>query len=1123
MDAHTLHLRLGHCSRNTLEKVARLYNITLTHRSNSPCLVCAESNIHHAPVRAGAHLSRSKLPGEGWSLDVFGPLRILTLGGYKYFLLAIDDASRLARIWLLRSRESTLQLQCLKALLAWVWTQTGRRVKFIRTDGEWISTEFKQFQQEYGFEHLRTTRATPTANAIVERHGGILMAMARAMMIYSSAPAFLFGYAVEYAVYLHNRLPKTALHDYSPENVFRNDLLIQSSTTGPRNQLLKFARNCYNDQSVAGRRSKLTGPHSDALIKTNKNPEINTDVHPNPSSSSTQQGGMNLDCSYSTSAQSVQAGQVEVQPFRKSDRRNSTSNTILHLRVFGSVCVFRVDHRIPAKYEARGTQGVFIGCDSTTRSWKIYVPSNNTVHLSRDVIFDESRLWYHQSLQKNTISTQDNLFIEDHASETDQKLDLSFLPFLPKNSQVGEIQELRQPSFSSAESSQAPSTTISQSHSQEDVRMDVDLCLDDSLWTKISSYSSEVSPEQQKNNNQPSGSLKQVQNSSFPLLPAVPKTKRRRQVSPDPKITKNHHTIDQQAVNSSSKNSERFASAESSSTSPFQAICSDTSSLLRADGTQTTDSVTLPTTSAAEHSSLWDLSFCHAIPSTITTKEALCNKNWRQAMDREIASLQRLRVFSLKPRKPDMQVIGSRWVFAEKTAQEAHGQPTFKARFVGKGFQQAYGDNYTQTWAPTVSTNAIRAMVAVAAQHNYEIIHLDVHTAFLNAKLLEDNIYVEPPEGYFGKDVVLHLHRALYGLKQAGREWYLTLSKTLSTLGFTKSKSEPCLFFMHHSSSMTLIVTHVDDLLCAGTMTSLTTLSSQLSQVFKIKDAGPVTYALGIEFLHTSSGYKLTQTSYTTSLLEHFGYSNCKSSPTPMATTPSSQTKPSSLQDFKLNEIVGSLLWLSKTTRPDIAYATALLSQNVQTPTPSAYSMASRILRYLKGTITHGIHITSRSSLLELYADADWASDPSRKSHTGVIAFFGKAPIAWISKKQTSVALSSSEAELVAACEATKLCKFFLTLFAELKLPQQQPVTLYEDNSGTIHLANTSIRSKRLKHIDIKYQFINDEVRNGVIKLVKIPTELNVADILTKPLPLPKFRQFLPQLLASESSTLSSS
>ena len=490
------------------------------------------------------------------------------------------------------------------------------------------------------------------------------------------------------------------------------------------------------------------------------------------------------------------------------------------------------------------------------------------------------------------------------------------------------------------------------------------------------------------------------------------------------------------------------------------------------------------------------------------------------AMKREVQSLQKLKVYTTVPRRPGMKVIGTKWTYVVKPAEKAQGDPTYKARFVAKGYQQVFGQNYFDTWAPTVGIDAIRLLAALAASARQEIHHFDVRTAFLNATLTEKNIYVEPPKGFFEQDTVLHLHRALYGLKQAGREWYETLTDTLIASGFSKSTCEPCLYFRHDKDSLTIIVTHVDDLLTTGTPVCITSLTQSLKRKFAIKVNGPVTFAMGIKFERVGYDYILSQEGYTSQLLTHFGFSSCKSTPIPMSTTPIKNLKRTSLEQFPLNAIVGSLLWLAKTTRPDIAFPTAILAQQVHDPSPTAYASAGRVLRYLKGTSHYGIRMKSQSysSPLELFTDADWASDASRKSHTGVLVFLGESPIAWMSKKQPTISLSSSEAEIIAACQATTLCKWFMNLMTELKLPLQRPITIYEDNSAAIFLSNTSVHGKRLKHIDIKWRYINDEVKAGNVKLIKIPTQLNLADLLTKPLSIHKFRELSTKLITTSST-----
>jgi len=178
----------------------------------------------------------------------------------------------------------------------------------------------------------------------------------------------------------------------------------------------------------------------------------------------------------------------------------------------------------------------------------------------------------------------------------------------------------------------------------------------------------------------------------------------------------------------------------------------------------------------------------------------------------------------------------------------------------------------------------------------------------------------------------------------------------------------------------------------------------------------------------------------------------------------------------------------------------------VSKPTPVAYTMAARILRYLRGTLDYAISFSedARHPLLA-YADADWAGDSDRRSQSGFIFMYAGGPIAWSSKKQSCVALSTAEAEIVAASSCVQDALWFTSLLSEFGLAPPQPITVFEDNEGAIALSETSITGKRTKHIDLRYSFINDAVKKGRIIMKKIDTKKNLADLFTKALARDRF------------------
>jgi hypothetical protein len=246
----------------------------------------------------------------------------------------------------------------------------------------------------------------------------------------------------------------------------------------------------------------------------------------------------------------------------------------------------------------------------------------------------------------------------------------------------------------------------------------------------------------------------------------------------------------------------------------------------------------------------------------------------------------------------------------------------------------------------------------------------------------------------------------------------------------------------------------------------------------------------------------LDQSTYIQQMLQTFGMDKCR----PVATTaegvlrrlPEGEGRPDQLY----MSIVGSLLYAAMITRPDIAAAVQMLSRHLQRSGPEHLAAAKRVLRYLLGTIDMCLVYGGTGPVkLVGYSDADWAGDPdTRRSTTGYTFTLGRGSVSWESRLQPTVALSSCESEYVAASTATQEAVHLRLLLSELGFPQEGPTIIYEDNQGTIALSENPMLQKRTKHVDIRYHFVREKVLSGEIKLVYIPTQDQVADILTKPL-----------------------
>jgi hypothetical protein len=212
--------------------------------------------------------------------------------------------------------------------------------------------------------------------------------------------------------------------------------------------------------------------------------------------------------------------------------------------------------------------------------------------------------------------------------------------------------------------------------------------------------------------------------------------------------------------------------------------------------------------------------------------------------------------------------------------------------------------------------------------------------------------------------------------------------------------------------------------------------------------------------------------------------------------------------------LVGSLIYLSTMTRPDISFAVRKISQKMQSPSINDWQAAKRVLRYLKGTSTLGLfYSTQHNNPLEGYSDSDWASDKAtRKSITGYVFTLQGAAISWSSKQQSTRALSSTEAEYTALAATTQESAYLNGIFEDLDLKISTPTTIYADNQGAIHIAHNNITSQRSKHFDIKLHYTRQAIMDKKITVKYIPTEDMLADQLTKPVGKNKLQHSIKRL-----------
>jgi hypothetical protein len=488
---------------------------------------------------------------------------------------------------------------------------------------------------------------------------------------------------------------------------------------------------------------------------------------------------------------------------------------------------------------------------------------------------------------------------------------------------------------------------------------------------------------------------------------------------------------------------------------------------------------------------------------------------WLDAMENEIKSLKEHGVWDLVKLPEGRKTVGCKWIF--KVKQDADGNvERYKARLVAQGFSQKEGEDYDETFSPVVRFESIRTVIALAAQLGLSLHQMDVKTAFLNGELKE-KIYMRQPPGYVvqGKETyVCLLYKSLYGLKQSARCWNEELDSQLKKMGFFQSAFDPCIYVRSKENEIIIIAVYVDDLIIGGENDSnIKRIKDTISSKFDMEDMGKLHHFLGVKIVQNPSWIWIGQPAYIKVLLKNFSMDNSKAVATPFdAGTKLIKSKEDddSCNKVKYQSAVGSLLFLSNRTRPDISYAVGVTARFSANPSVVHWSAVKRIMRYLNGSIDLGLLYVREEGTGKLvgYSDADWAGDlDDRKSTSGYVFQLSGSAITWRSKKQTVVALSTAEAEYIALASAAQEAVWLKRLISDLQGSEEKTITIYEDNQSAICMGKNQQYHGRTKHVDIKYHFVREKIATGAITVPYCKTDDMVADIFTKPLFAPRFKR----------------
>jgi hypothetical protein len=522
--------------------------------------------------------------------------------------------------------------------------------------------------------------------------------------------------------------------------------------------------------------------------------------------------------------------------------------------------------------------------------------------------------------------------------------------------------------------------------------------------------------------------------------------------------------------------------------------------------------------------------------------------HWHKAINEEFEALKEMQVFEIAELPAGKHAISSKWVFSWKLKDGAVVKS--KARIVARGFEQSESD-YSQLFSPTICTDTLRMLMAHSTQTGCYVHQLDIKTAFLYGTL-EEEIFLQPPPGCEPPGgMCWRLLRSLYGLRQSPRQWYKKLKSELVKLGFTASAEDQALFYKMHGGHKLIVCVHVDDMLVLHPDKSVVlNVVSEIKKVFTVTDLGQVSNYLKLNVESLSPHAMLVhQSDYVAELLSKF-FNKTNLTPGQMyASTPLpydfvfrklGSTHSSNPDDLlpcdtdAYRSIIGSLMYLANMTRPDIVWAVNQCSRYMSAPSVSHYKATQFIFRYLNATHDMGLlfNKTIDDAALVGFCDASHQScQDTARSCTGYLFMMGGTAIAFQSKQQPSVALSTAESEYMAISAVSRCAVWLEKLHFDIVSYNEQidihvgetvpayastaksksPVDIfsspvvYNDNQSAIAMVNNDHSSKLTKHISKVHHWARDKVEEGILVFKHVAGTENPADILTKWLPAPVF------------------
>ena len=515
-----------------------------------------------------------------------------------------------------------------------------------------------------------------------------------------------------------------------------------------------------------------------------------------------------------------------------------------------------------------------------------------------------------------------------------------------------------------------------------------------------------------------------------------------------------------------------------------------------------------------------------AAPDPRSQREAYARPDgsyWRVAVTNEVENLYTTKTIVVVPRPVDHPVGRGMFVFKRKTLGDG-SLDKYKARFVIRGNTQVKGIDFTDTFAPTLRVASLRYVAQLAIDHGWSTRCGDVPGAYLNPDQ-PNRVYIEQIPGFVSQPpgtepiadhtvrrqmYVLQVLTGLYGSVNSGYLWAVHRDTTFRSLGLTQCTHDPCVWYRGKvgDADFVLLAVYVDDIALTGPESpSRTAVWDGIVAKYRLEDKGELRWFLALGFEWHADYVTMNQSKYAADLLERFNMMGANPARLPLPSNFNVSghftLEGDGIDAANYRPIVGCLLYLCN-TRPDLQFAIGYLSRFMASPSPLHLRLAKHVLRYVRGTVHLGITYrrTPESQRYNLFAwsDSDFAGDTSMRSTSGFVLYTNpaSAPIFWYSRRQTTVATSTCNAEILAMHVCARELLAFRGLMHELGALSPGPSVMYGDNEGAIALTAEYAAARGSRHFTTQVAWLREQLVGGIMRFEHTDTELMRADSLTK-------------------------